>query len=207
MYKLVLDKTTFWQQFFPNTAATLIGVILGGLTTLAIVYWQLRRESQTLFVSTLRTLFSEFQENERTLRQGEPLELTASGKVYRFLLTYLSASSIRGALSSERLGLLGHHKLTASLVLLERKVLLHNRIVDAVFEAINNLQQPSYNRDQPNVVGWLSKNLNEKQRILREDFINMMDVVRILEDRKIKLFLIPEAVLRAYRRFFRQRGG
>lgn len=164
----------FWEQFWPQFSATLIGVLLGGAITFCLVKWQIKKEITNNYTSTLRSLFSEFQENERALRQGESFEIHTNNKKYKLIIGILNKSVLAGALGSGRLGIVSDHKLIASLVFLERKIELHNQITLALMGNLDSL----VNTTHDGILNWFISNLSEKQKSLMDDFRNMLQVVQ-----------------------------
>lgn len=166
---------SFISQFLPNFAATIIGIVLGGIVTIAIALWQIRLQTKKNYVSTLKSLFSELQDSERVFRQGKSFNLKIGTKEYKLLLFLLNRSALSGSLSSERLGFLGNHKLISSLTAVERKITLHNHLVVTLMNSLSSHDWST--QAQTGVFDWLYKNLNEKQKILIDDFKRMMQVL------------------------------
>lgn len=163
------------NQFWPNFLATLIGVILGGIITLYVTYRGIRAQSKANYISTLKTLFSEIQDNEHALRNGEPFNLKIMEKQYKPLFLLLCTQVISGSLSSERLGTLANHKLIATLVNEERKLSLHNLLVSQLMSMLSAQEWDS--KIKIDIFNWLYTNLQEKQKIIAQDCLDLMSIL------------------------------
>lgn len=164
-----------YRQFLSDFFATLIGVILGGVITLLIALWQMKRQSRNIYISTLKTIFSELQDNERTLREGERFDLEIHKNKYKPLLVFLCNQVISGSLASERLGYFANHKLISSLVTVERKLSLHNMLVSKLMDMLSIEDWNS--KVKIDLFIWFYGNLEEKQKIIAHDCKSLMSVL------------------------------
>lgn len=141
-----------------------IAFILTTLASVCIILWQLKHQQAQAYKATVRMLLSEVKENSRALNSGERFILTLDNSNYMVLLTLLGMTGLEGSISSEKLSHTKDPILSSELILLLRKMQLHNTISIMLHEHIGD--------KEPNAAYliWLIDNLESKQKILKQDF-------------------------------------
>ncbi len=184
------EGVDFLSNNLSDILVTTLGVLLGGVLSLVMAFIMYNRQVSDQYEMYLRSLFSEFQDNERVLRQGSSMNVFIAEKKYSPKIVLLGSCVLNGFLSSNELGFRGHHKLTSSLTTIERKIAIHNELVRTL---LGLLSQSNF--DKNNLTFWevSDENLREKQKILRTDLVSMMEVItEIVGEKSISRYLEVE---------------
>jgi hypothetical protein len=169
---LFLYYSQMVNNFIANLLSTILGVLIAAYISWVVFKKQQRDQIKYNYVVSLRSIFSEIQDNEYVLREGEKMDLTVNpSKKYKILLVILNHSILSGVLPS--LSTYGNHKLIASLCRVERTTIMHNLAVESV------LQMMSCKNFQADIFDWFYDNLNKKQKVLLDAFEDIMKVLVI----------------------------